>query len=131
RRLFLPTAMLSRKFTLFLGPVVVLLLGTAIIVIVAPQGALRDVAQIKSEDVDDGATTLRYTVFAVAISFVLLINISVLVLLRMAGMILRPVRALVEGTRQIALEHFEYRVELKQKDEFGQLALAFDDLAAK
>lgn len=71
----------------------------------------------------------RWLVLALAIVFLLVINTSVMVLLRMANMILRPVDKLVEASRCLAREEFDYRVEVGQDDEFGELARAYNRLA--
>jgi signal transduction histidine kinase len=71
----------------------------------------------------------RSLVLALAIVFLLLINISVIVLLRMGSMIVQPVEKLLGATRELGSEHFEYRVRLDQKDEFDELARAYNSLA--
>ena len=42
----------------------------------------------------------------------------------------RPVQKLIEGTRQISAGHLDYRIPLATRDEIGQLAGAFNDMAA-
>ncbi len=71
----------------------------------------------------------RWLVLALAIVFLLVINISVMVLMRMAHMILRPVDQLVEASRRLAHEEFDHRVVVAQDDEFGELARAYNHLA--
>ncbi len=78
---------------------------------------------------DTSMAWFRWLVLALAIVFLLVINISVMVLLRMAHMILRPVDQLVEASRRLAHEEFDYRVDVAQKDEFGELARAYNHLA--
>ena len=73
----------------------------------------------------------KWLVLGLSIIFMVLINASVIVLLRMAGMILNPVDKLVAASRELAAERFEHRVELDQKDEFGELARAYNGLAAQ
>jgi methyl-accepting chemotaxis protein len=73
----------------------------------------------------------RWLVLGLTLVFLLVINISIIALLRMAGMVLRPVEKLIEGTRQLARERFDYRVELDQKDEFDELATAYNNLAGQ
>jgi len=73
----------------------------------------------------------RWLVLGLTVVFLIVINISIVALLRMAGMVLRPVEKLVEATRQLGKEHFDYRVELDQKDEFDELANAYNSLAAQ
>lgn len=71
----------------------------------------------------------RWLVVGIAIGFLLVINISVIMLLRVAGMILRPVDKLVAASRQLAMEQFDHRVEVGQNDEFDELATAYNRLA--
>ncbi|MGE5610193.1 MAG: HAMP domain-containing protein [Bacillota bacterium] len=73
----------------------------------------------------------RWMVLGLTIVFLILINVSIVALLRMAGMVLRPVEKLVEATRELAKERFDYRVDLDQKDEFDELARAYNNLAAE
>lgn len=71
----------------------------------------------------------RWLVVAIALGFLLVINTSILMLLRTAGMILRPVERLVHASRELAKENFEHRVILGQADEFDELARAYNNLA--
>jgi signal transduction histidine kinase len=61
--------------------------------------------------------------------FLVLINLSVIILLRMGAMILKPMQALTDATHQLAGGHFEHRVQLDRGDEFGQLGEVFNELA--
>lgn len=76
-------------------------------------------------------TRFRWLLLTLTILFLVVINVSIFVLLRMAAMIVRPVEKLVEATRQLGQERFEFRVELDQKDEFDQLARAYNSLAGQ
>lgn len=71
----------------------------------------------------------RNMALGIAAGFLIVINASIVALLRVSMTILRPVDALVEASRQLALGHFEHRVELEQRDEFDELAGAFNHLA--
>jgi HAMP domain-containing protein len=71
----------------------------------------------------------RWLVLGLALVFVFVINISIMVLLRMASMVLRPVDKLVEATRELGRENYEHRVTLEQKDEFDELAAAYNHMA--
>ncbi len=71
----------------------------------------------------------RWLVTGVALGFLVTINVSVLLLLRAAGMILRPVDKLVEGSRELARERFDHRIVLGEHDEFDELADAYNRLA--
>lgn len=73
----------------------------------------------------------RHVVLALTLMFLIVINISVIILMRMAGVILRPMAKLTEATRQLGNGDFSYRVSLPERDEFGQLGTAFNDLAQR
>ena len=70
----------------------------------------------------------RWLVLALAIVFLLMINIAVVVLLRMSSMVLRPVDRLVDASRRLGAEEFDFRVA-QEEGEFGELAGAFNRLA--
>jgi nitrate/nitrite-specific signal transduction histidine kinase len=71
----------------------------------------------------------RSTVLGLAVAFLVLINVSIIVLLRAASMVLRPVDQLVDASRRLAREEFAHRVAIDQKDEFAELAHAYNHLA--
>ncbi len=71
----------------------------------------------------------RWLVLGLTLAFVLSINVSVMVLLRMAGMVLRPVDRLVAAARELGNERFDHRVRVEQHDEFDQLAAAYNRMA--
>ncbi len=73
----------------------------------------------------------RWLVLGLTIVFLLVINLSIVALLRMASVVLRPVEKLVEATRQLGQENFGYRVQLDQKDEFDELANSYNRLATQ
>lgn len=72
---------------------------------------------------------LRWVVLGLTLVFVLLVNVSVLVLVRLASVILKPVDALVDAAERLGREEFEHRVQVRQHDEFDRLAQAFNALA--
>lgn len=72
---------------------------------------------------------LRILIIGLTGAALVMVNLSVIVLLRTGNMILRPVSALLEGSRQLAAERFEHRVRVEQADEFAELALAYNALA--
>lgn len=74
---------------------------------------------------------LRLIIIGLTIAALVMVNITIVVLLRTATMILRPVGALVEASRQLARERFEWRVRLDQEDEFAELARAYNHLAGE
>lgn len=72
---------------------------------------------------------LRGLVLGLTLSALVMVNISVFVLLRTAQVVLKPVGQLVHGSRELAAEHFDHRVQVEQQDEFGELARAYNRLA--
>jgi nitrate/nitrite-specific signal transduction histidine kinase len=68
---------------------------------------------------------------AVGVVFLLLLNASIAVLLRAADMVLRPVARLVEASRRLGREEFSHRVDDPGKDEFAELAQAYNSLAGQ
>jgi signal transduction histidine kinase len=123
--------MLRRKLVLMLGFLVALLLLTAVGAIWALQGTLDELGRLDADALRPVAADFRNRVLALSVVFLVVMNVSVLVLLRTAGMVLRPVDALLEATRQLGRERFDYRVQIEQHDEFGELARAYNSLAAQ
>lgn len=74
---------------------------------------------------------LRWLVVGLTIAALVMVNIAIVVLLRTANMILRPVDELVDGSRELARERFGYRVRIDQDDEFAELAHAYNSLAGQ
>ena len=119
-----------------LAPPVILLVLTAVTAIVLLQGVVARmdaahhqapaaVALLQAE-----MSWFRAVVLALGVVFVVVINVSAVLLIRTAGKILRPVDALVEATRQLARENFSHRVTLREHNEFDELAAAYNNLAA-
>jgi HAMP domain-containing protein len=81
------------------------------------------------EEQESLASWLRWVVLGLAVVFLVLINASIAILMRMAVLILRPVDKLVEATQELRQERFDTRVELDENDEFDQLAQAYNRLA--
>lgn len=69
------------------------------------------------------------TVIALTLAALVMVNVSIYVLLRTAHLVLKPVAALVSGSRELAAEHFEHRVTVDRTDEFAELAHAYNALA--
>jgi nitrogen fixation/metabolism regulation signal transduction histidine kinase len=118
-----------------LGPVIALLLAMTVVAILLLQGVLRDLDRIQhdsagiSGSVEEVARHFRWVVLGLGITFLVVINVSVVVLIRMATAILRPVDKLVLATRELSHEHFNHRVTLEEHDEFDELASAYNRLA--
>ncbi|WP_428939553.1 HAMP domain-containing protein [Fontivita pretiosa] len=74
-------------------------------------------------------THFRNLVLGLAAVFLVVINVSVMVLLRMGSIVVRPVEKLVAATRLLGAERFDCRIELDQHDEFDELARAYNSLA--
>ena len=71
----------------------------------------------------------RRTAVVLGIGFLVLLNVSIIVVLRAAIMVLKPVNALVEASRRLGREEFDHRVTVDRTDEFGELAQAYNSLA--
>jgi len=95
-------------------------------------GALGDSLRgvVVAEQVRTGRA-FRVMVIGLTLAALVMLNIAMVVLLWTAQMVLRPVGALVEGSRQLAAERFEHRVRVGDGDEFGELARAYNLLAAQ
>ncbi len=72
---------------------------------------------------------LRVLIIALTIAALVMVNVSVFVLMRTAGLILEPVSRLLEGSRLLAQERFDHRVTVARNDEFAELAHAYNRLA--
>ncbi len=76
-------------------------------------------------DEDERSSTLTVVIIA---SGALLLSIVMLVV---AQLTLRPIRALREGAQKIAAGHYDERVTVSSKDEIGQLAVEFNTMAER
>ena len=126
--------MLRRKLFANLFPLVLLLLISGVIAIALLQGVLQrlDVAKQHVNSaalLADELVRFRWIVLGLGIVFLALVNLSVILLLRAAGMVLRPVDRLIEATHELARGHFDHRVQLDENDEFDHLAEACNSLA--
>jgi nitrate/nitrite-specific signal transduction histidine kinase len=74
---------------------------------------------------------LRHIVVGIAVVALIMLNAAVLLLLHVSSMVLRPVDDLIEATRQISQERFDYRVRLERGDEFDQLAESYNAMAGQ
>jgi HAMP domain-containing protein len=87
---------------------------------------VRDQAHDEFEELSN---RFRWQLLAITIVSILVINLSILALLRMGAMILRPVDKLVAAAQELGKEKFDVRVQLETKDEFDQLAQAYNHMA--
>jgi len=71
----------------------------------------------------------RWVVLGIAVAAIVVVNISVLVVLRITGMVLRPVDLLIRAGGEWAQERFGHRVPADLPGEFGQLAATYNHLA--
>jgi methyl-accepting chemotaxis protein len=72
---------------------------------------------------------LRWWALGLSVTFLLVINLSIMGIIRAAAMVVRPVDQLVEASRRLAREEFDHRVEVRGSDEFAELARATNGLA--
>jgi nitrate/nitrite-specific signal transduction histidine kinase len=73
----------------------------------------------------------RWVLLGLGVAFLVLINAASVVLIRAAVIVLRPIDQLIEASRMLAHDRFEYRVRIQAHDEFYELAQAFNALAER
>ncbi len=66
-----------------------------------------------------------------AIVFTILTLVSFTFIFNLPGIISGPIQSLSDGIREIANKNYSKRIYLKQKDELGDLAIAFNSMAEK
>ncbi|MHC4992948.1 MAG: HAMP domain-containing protein [Planctomycetota bacterium] len=106
-----------------------LALGTAV-------GLRTDISQLNRLTYENSAREheqlirkFRGAAIVLGIGFLVLLNASIIVVLRAAIMVLKPVNKLVEASRRLGREEFDHRVTVDRTDEFGELAQAYNGLA--
>lgn len=87
----------------------------------------RLVWQIETENAYD-TSILRASQLAL---IVLMIASSVALIYLLYGWVIRPVEALQHGITEMAKRNFDARVPVEGRDEFGELATGFNDMAAQ
>jgi signal transduction histidine kinase len=122
--------MLRRKLFMNLGPLVLLLLVCAVAAIWMLEGIVHHY-EAHGQSAAALVTSIRRIVMGLAAAFLVVINLSVVLLLWHGRMILRPVDKLIDATRALAEGRYDHRVRLDQRDEFDELARAFNGLAEK
>ena len=75
-------------------------------------GLVKDQA---ARDYQELSSRFRWQVLAFSVVSILVINLSVIALLRMGSMILRPVDMLVAAAREMGQENFSVRIEARQQ----------------
>jgi signal transduction histidine kinase len=124
------SSVLQRKLIFNLGPLVVALIVTAVTAMLMLQHIVgRLDGALTVEEHQTIMRHFRWVVLGLGITFVIVINLAIVMLLRMGWMILRPVNKLVDATRELSAEHFNHRVRLEENDEFDELAHAYNTLA--
>lgn len=128
--------MLRRKLVISLASLLVLLLTTLVSAIWMLHGLFQQLHVLETAnsvsvhaEYASLVSRFRWIVLGLTIVFLIVINISVVMLLRTAAMVLQPVESLIEGTRELAHENFAHRVRIDQDDEFGELARAYNHMA--
>jgi len=74
-------------------------------------------------------TKFRWMLIGLTVVFLVVMNLAIMVLIRAANMVLNPVGQLVEATRRLANEDYDHHVELASRDEFDELASAYNSMA--
>lgn len=90
---------------------------------------LNENAILKKNDIVQ--KTVEDARFWLTLIFTLLIIVSITFIYNFPAIISNPVTKLSEGIRQIANKNYNQRIYLEQKDEFGDLANAFNSMAEK
>jgi HAMP domain-containing protein len=97
--------------------------------------AIATLAAVARQHIVDERTAvrarLRNIVTAIALVALVMLNAAVLLLLHVSQLVLRPVDQLIEATKQLGQERFNYRVRVEQHDEFDQLAAAYNAMASQ
>jgi PAS domain S-box-containing protein len=76
-------------------------------------------------------TTTEDVLFWLSIIFTVLTLVALVIVVNFPEVISHPINALAEGIESIANKDYSKRIHLKQEDEFGELANAFNVMAAK
>jgi len=75
--------------------------------------------------------TTEDIIFWLTIIFTILTLIALVIVVNFPAIISHPIKALAEGIQSIANKDYSKRIHLKQEDEFGNLANAFNIMAEK
>ena len=93
----------------------------------------REMREHTSREEHAAINQFRWSVLGIAVGFLVVINTWFVLLYRMSSMVTAPVDQLMEASRRLGREEFDYRVHIsaKHKDEFNELAEAYNHLAEK
>lgn len=84
-----------------------------------------EVKNKKAEQTAD--TALTYISFVAAIIFLIGFTFA----FNFPSVLTEPINALTEGIREISKKNYQHRIHLDRKDEFGQMAESFNDMAGR
>lgn len=77
------------------------------------------------------SSTAEHATFWLTVIVTILTIVAFTFIVNFPGVISHPLQALSEGIREIANKNYRKRIYLKQNDEFGELASAFNSMAEK
>jgi len=83
------------------------------------------------EPVESAYAALQDTVTRAAITGSIVILLAAISAVALARTVIRPVRLLVEGTKEIGRGNLDYRIGKPGRDEIGALSFAFNSMAAE
>lgn len=124
---------MRHKLFMVLGALLGILVVTALGAVVALQMILQQMNHVDPIRVEHAAVVerFRWVVIVLTVVFILVINGSVILLVRAGNMVLEPVEKLIAATHALGEGHLDYRVSIAQRDEFAELAEAYNTLAAR
>ena len=93
-----------------------------------PERELCILTEVDQAEAYAPVVALRNTVFGIGLGVTLIVALASAFFART---ITGPVRQLVQGAEEIGRGNLEYRIEVRARDEIGQLAGAFNEMAAK
>jgi len=76
---------------------------------------------------DSLSVFIKYVVFITGVSLILVVVLAML----FSGIFSEPLLKLKNGAIEIQNGNYDYKFEIKKEDEFGQVAMAFNDMAEK
>ncbi|HVT80857.1 MAG TPA: HAMP domain-containing protein [Phycisphaerae bacterium] len=94
-------------------------------------GIARTMREHTAAEERSAITLFRWIVLGIALGFLIVINTSFFVIYRMSTMVTAPVEQLVAASRRLAREDYACRVSIASKDEFNELAAAYNQLAER